>query len=210
MNITSSSDINFVQGSRYQILFSTSLLSADDYVTWKNCWVYVQIDKGLPFLQDFVDSALANGARPYFNENERLDMDTSGMSSFVSSSRSQQEPSHALRFEAYEVPTVHIPSGSSSAAATPSLLPDFQEPKPESPRSLRNHLAADNSQVDLLGPEITRLRLDGVQKKWGRSSVSSQPSPVAVSDSERRGSGVSEGTSSSKETTPAGQFVRNN
>jgi len=162
----------------------------------------------LPFLQEFVDSALASGARPYFPEHERLAKD-GGMESFVSSSRSQQEPSHALRFEAYETPTVHIPSDSSSAAP-PSLLPDFQEPKPESPRSLRNHLAADNSQVDLLGPEITKLRLDGVQKKWGRPSASSQPSPVVASDSEMRGSGVSEGTSSSKESAPAGQFVPNN
>lgn len=167
----------------------------------------LQIDEELPFLQEFVDSALANGARPYFHENERLDMD-SGMSSFVSS-RSEQEPSHALRFEAYDTPTVHIPS-SSSSAAPPSLLPGFQEAKPESPRSLRNHLAADNSQADLLGPEIARLRLDGVQKKWGRPSASSQASPAATLDfeqeNERRGSGVSEEASSIREIPPAGQL----
>ncbi|KAG0630461.1 hypothetical protein M758_1G179700 [Ceratodon purpureus] len=167
----------------------------------------IEIDTDLPFLQEFVDSSRANGARPYVHENERFEM-SSGMSSFVSTSRTQQEPSHALRFEAYETPTVHTPSASSSAP--PSLLPDFQEKKPESPRSLRNQLAADNSQVDLLGPEITRLRLDGVQKKWGRPSAPSQPPPVTTSNFDQEiersgngGSGVSERASSNRESTPA-------
>ena len=173
----------------------------------------LQIDTDLPFLQEFVDSSRANGARPYVHENERFEM-SSGMSSFVSTSRTQQEPSHALRFEAYETPTVHTPSASSSAP--PSLLPDFQEKKPESPRSLRNQLAADNSQVDLLGPEITRLRLDGVQKKWGRPSAPSQPPPVTTSNFDQEiersgngGSGVSERASSNRESTPAGKFICN-
>jgi AP-4 complex subunit epsilon-1 len=137
---------------------------------------------------------------------------TSGMSSFVSTSHSQQEPSHALRFEAYETPTVPTPSASSSAP--PSLLPDFQEKKPESPRSLRNQLAADNSQVDLLGPEISRLRLDGVQKKWGRPSAPSQPVTTSSFDQEKEwggngGSGVSERASSDRESTPAGEITHN-
>ena len=175
--------------------------------------VNLQIDTELPFLQEFVESALVNGARSYIHENERLEM-SSGMSSFVSTSHIQQEASHALRFEAYETPTVPAPSGSSSVP--PSLLPDFQEKKPESPRSLRNQIAADNSQVDLLGPEITRLRLDGVQRKWGRPLAPSQPSPVTTSsfDQEKErsgngGSGVSERASSNRESTPAGQFSRN-
>lgn len=171
----------------------------------------LQIDKELPFLQEFVDSALANGARPYTHENERLEMD-SGMTSFASTSRNQQEPSNALRFEAYETPTVHAPSAAFSSAP-PALLPDFQEKKPESPRSLRDQLAADNSQVDLLGPEISRLRLDGVQKKWGRPSASSQPPPVATpsfdQEKERGGNSVSERASSNRESTSAGQFTRN-
>jgi len=187
------------------------LLSADEYWILKLCWVNLQIDKDLPFLQEFVDSALANGARPYVHENERLEM-SSGMNSFAGTSRSQQEPSHTLRFEAYETPTVPIPS-----SAPPSLLPDFQEKKPESPRSLRNQLAAaDNSQVDLLGPEVSRLRLDGVQKKWGRPSASSQPPPVATpsfdQEKEKGGngsSGVSERASSNRESTSSGQFTRN-
>lgn len=165
----------------------------------------LQIDKELPFLQGFVDSALANGARPYFHENERLEM-SGGMSSFASTSHVLQEPSHALRFEAYETPTVPVP-----AAAPASLLPDFQEAKPESPRSLRNQLAADSSQVDLLGPEVSRLRLDGVQRKWGRPSASSQPPPVATPSFDGEGnrgsdggSGVSERASSSRESTSAG------
>lgn len=78
----------------------------------------------MPFLQEFVDSALANGARPYLDENERLGVD-SGMSSFVSSSRSHHEPSHGLRFEAYR-----NADGSHSLRylqlAPSSLLPDYR------------------------------------------------------------------------------------
>jgi hypothetical protein len=47
--------------------------------------VKLQIDIEFPFLKEFVDSALANGARLYFHKNERLDMD-SGIISFVSRS----------------------------------------------------------------------------------------------------------------------------
>ncbi|XP_024390606.1 AP-4 complex subunit epsilon [Physcomitrium patens] len=160
----------------------------------------IEFDRELPFLQEFVDSALANGARPYLDENERLGVD-SGMSSFVSSSRSHHEPSHGLRFEAYETPTAAIPSG--SAAAPSSLLPDFEESVTELTRSVRNQ--TDSSQVDLLGPEVARLRLDGVQRKWGRTSGSSQPSlaPTPASEQQRRDSGVSEGASSNKESSPA-------
>lgn len=135
-------------------------------------------------------------------------------SSFVSTSHIQQEASHALRFEAYETPTVPAPSGPSSVP--PSLLPDFQEKKPESPRSLRNQIAANNSQVDLLGPEITRLRLDRVERKWGCPSAPPQPSPVTTSSFEQEkerndngGSGVSERASSNRESIPAGQFSCN-
>uniref|UniRef100_A0A7I4ACE8 Clathrin/coatomer adaptor adaptin-like N-terminal domain-containing protein n=1 Tax=Physcomitrium patens TaxID=3218 RepID=A0A7I4ACE8_PHYPA len=160
----------------------------------------IEFDRELPFLQEFVDSALANGARPYLDENERLGVD-SGMSSFVSSSRSHHEPSHGLRFEAYETPTLAVSSG--SAAVPSSLLPDFEESVTEPTRSVRNQ--TDSSQVDLLGPEVARLRLDGVQRKWGRTSGSSQPSPAPtpVSEQQRRGSGVSEGASSNNESSPA-------
>lgn len=168
----------------------------------------LQIDQELPFLQGFVETALANGARPYLHENERFEMN-SDMNSFASTSRSQQEPTHALRFEAYETPTAPTPAG--PPAPPPSLLPDFEEMKPESPRSLRNHLAADNSDVDLLGPEVSRLRLDGVQKKWGRPSASSQAAAVATpsfeSEKERGGdggSGVPERASSTWESSSAG------
>lgn len=161
----------------------------------------------LPFLQEFVESALANGARPYVQENERLDM-SSGMSSFVGGNRSQQEPSHALRFEAYETPTLPTPN-----SAPPALLPDFQEKKPESPRSLRNQLAADNmrtERVDLLGPEVSRLRLDGVQKKWGRPSTSSQSSAAASNldfEKEQGSNGYSERANSHKDSsTSTGQL----
>ncbi|CAM6074271.1 unnamed protein product [Sphagnum tenellum] len=95
------------------------------------------------------------------------------------------EPSaHALRFEAYEV--AKLPSPPIAAAAY--SFPSFEEQKkPESPRSLRTHLAA-NSGFDTVSfnPDITRLWLDGVQKKWGQPSShppqlsSSSPSGAKV------------------------------
>lgn len=165
----------------------------------------MQVDKSLPFLTEFVESALTNGARPYVPENERVEMN-SGMSSFVSGSHEQPESSsHTLRFEAYETPTVPSSSIPTTSGPAPALLPDFPEKKPESPRSLRRHIAADSTPVDLLGPEISRLRLDGVQKKWGRPATSSQlATPSSDREKETGSNGVSEAVSSQRESPSAG------
>jgi hypothetical protein len=47
-------------------------LSTEEYLSWAKCLVKLQINIELPLLKEFVDSALANGAPPYFHENERL------------------------------------------------------------------------------------------------------------------------------------------
>jgi AP-4 complex subunit epsilon-1 len=142
----------------------------------------IEVDRNLSFLNEFVESAAANGARSYMPENER-----SGMSTVVTGTHEQLEPSaHALRFEAYEVPK---PAAPPPIAAAPAALPfpDFEEQKPESSRSLRKQLAADREpDADSLNPEIVRLRLDGVQKKWGRYSQP-QSSSTSTSSLDRRG-----------------------
>ncbi len=123
------------------------------------------MDRNLSFLNEFIESAAANGARLYIPESEHSDMRTT----VITGIHDQLEPSaHALRFEAYEV--AKLPSPPIAAAA--SSFPSFEEQKkPESPRSLRTHLAA-NSGFDTVSfnPDITRLWLDGVQKKWGQPS----------------------------------------
>jgi AP-4 complex subunit epsilon-1 len=128
-------------------------------------WSCLQVDRNLSFLNEFVESTAANGARLYIPESEHSDMCTT----VITGIHDQLEPSaHALRFEAYEV--AKVPSPPIAAAA--SSFPSFEEQKkPESPRSLRTHLAA-NSGFDTVSfnPDITRLWLDGVQKKWGQSS----------------------------------------
>jgi AP-4 complex subunit epsilon-1 len=125
----------------------------------------IEVDRNLSFLNEFIESAAANGARLYIPESERSDMRTT----VITGIHDQLEPSaHALRFEAYEV--AKLPSPPIAAAA--SSFPSFEEQKkPESPRSLRTHLAA-NSGFDTVSfnPDITRLWLDGVQKKWGQPS----------------------------------------
>jgi len=125
-------------------------------------WSCLQVDRNLSFLNEFVESAAANGARFYIPESEHSDMHTT----VITGIHDQLEPSaHALPFEAYEV--AKLPSPPIAAAA--SSFPSFEEQKkPESPRSLRTHLAA-NSGFDTVSfnPDITRLQLDGVQKKWG-------------------------------------------
>lgn len=122
----------------------------------------IEVDRNLSFLNEFVESAAANGARLYIPESEHSDMHTT----VITGIHDQLEPSaHALPFEAYEV--AKLPSPPIAAAA--SSFPSFEEQKkPESPRSLRTHLAA-NSGFDTVSfnPDITRLQLDGVQKKWG-------------------------------------------
>lgn len=117
----------------------------------------LQIDKNLSFLDGYIQQSIEKGAQPYIPESERL-----GMSS-ITNFRSQEdhEPStHALRFEAYELPK---PSSTELVPVPePSYSSDiFHPPSP----------ASNNA-----GPSDLKLRLDGVQKKWGRPTYSS-PAP---------------------------------
>ncbi|XP_011072297.1 AP-4 complex subunit epsilon [Sesamum indicum] len=124
----------------------------------------IEVDKNLSFLHGYVQQALENGAQPYIPESERT-----GISN-VSNFKSQQdhEPStHTLRFEAYELPK-------------PSLLPNIPPvlasstelvPVPEL-SSVADILQTAPSASDAGSSEL-KLRLDGVQRKWGRPAVSS-------------------------------------
>ncbi|XP_021855400.2 AP-4 complex subunit epsilon [Spinacia oleracea] len=130
----------------------------------------IEVDKSLSFLNGYVQQSLENGAQPYISDNQY-----SGMPS-ISNFRSQthHEPStHGLRFEAYELPKPVEQPKPTLVSPMPSteLIP---VPEPSYSREFQP-AAAVRPLADAGSNEI-KLRLDGVQKKWGKPSYSSTPS----------------------------------
>ncbi|KAL0327684.1 UNVERIFIED_CONTAM: AP-4 complex subunit epsilon [Sesamum angustifolium] len=124
----------------------------------------IEVDKNLSFLHGYVQQSLENGAQPYIPESERA-----GISN-VSNFKSQQdhEPStHTLRFEAYELPKPSLPPNIPPVLASSTEL----VPIPELP-SVADILQTAPSASDAGSSEL-KLRLDGVQRKWGRPAFSS-------------------------------------
>ncbi|XVF52161.1 hypothetical protein PTKIN_Ptkin04bG0242600 [Pterospermum kingtungense] len=125
----------------------------------------IEVDKGLSFLNGYIQESIEKGAQPYIPESER-----SGMLN-IGNFRNQEHhevSSHSLRFEAYELPKPtmqsRIPSGS---LATTDLIP---VPDPVYPRE--SYQTAIPSVSSDAGSSELKLRLDGVQKKWGRPTFS--------------------------------------
>ncbi|KAL8152357.1 hypothetical protein V2J09_010117 [Rumex salicifolius] len=137
----------------------------------------IEVDKDLSFLSSFVQQALENGAEPYISENER-----SGIPSISNTKLpgTHEASAHALRFEAYELPKAPIPAKTPQAShfSSTDLVPVTESPYT---RETRQTTAARPVTPDG-GPNDIRLRLDGVQKKWGKPSYSSS-SPSASSSS---------------------------
>lgn len=136
----------------------------------------LQIDKSLSFLDSYVQQSLEKGAQPYIPESER-----SGVLN-VSNLRNQdvnEASSHALRFEAYELPKPTIP------ARTPAIIVPSTElvPVPEPSYARETHHAPSVASASDSRPSELRLRLDGVQKKWGKPSYSSASPSTSTSDS---------------------------
>ncbi|KAK4435595.1 AP-4 complex subunit epsilon [Sesamum alatum] len=135
----------------------------------------IEIDKSLSFLNGYVQQAVENGAQPYIPESER-----SGMSN-ISNFKSQEDhesSTHALRFEAYELPkpvlSQNVPPILASSTELvpvpePSYVADILQPAISAPS------ASDAGSSEL------RLRLDGVQRKWGKPTYSS-PTPSTSSN----------------------------
>uniref|UniRef100_A0A5B6Z1K6 Putative AP-4 complex subunit epsilon n=1 Tax=Davidia involucrata TaxID=16924 RepID=A0A5B6Z1K6_DAVIN len=146
----------------------------------------IEIDKSLPFLNNYVQQSFEKGAQPYIPENER-----SGMVN-ISNFRNQDQhetSTHTLRFEAYELPKPSLPSRITPAALASSteLVP---VPEPSYPREI--HQAESVSSVSDTGPSELQLRLDGVQKKWGRPTYSSPAPSTMNSNSQRTVNGVTQ------------------
>lgn len=145
----------------------------------------IEVDKSLSFLNGYVQQSLENGAQPYMFENQY-----SGMPS-ISNFRSQthHEPStHGLKFEAYELPKpVEQPKPTLVSHLTSTEL--VSVPEPSYTREIQQASSARSS-ADAGSNEI-KLRLDGVQKKWGRPNYSSPPS-TSNSSSQNVVNGISQ------------------
>ncbi|GJM92083.1 hypothetical protein PR202_ga08511 [Eleusine coracana subsp. coracana] len=151
----------------------------------------IEVDRNLSFLNGFVQQALESGASPYIPESER-----SGVIS-VGSYRSQEQhetSAHALRFEAYELPKASLPVATAQASMsmpTTDLVP-VSEPGyyKEDHQASRSQPSGDS----LSGEFGVKLRLDGVQKKWGRPTYSSStPSSSTSSQQATNGGSHSDG-----------------
>ena len=155
----------------------------------------LQVDKNLSFLDSYVKQSLEQGAQPYIPENER-----SGMIN-VGNFRSQDQhdtSTHALRFEAYDLPKTSAPPRISPASLSSSteLVP---VPEPSYPVE-RHHVASMPSASDIGSTEL-KLRLDGVQKKWGRPTYSSPALSSLDSTSHKAVNGVTQSDVSSTSTS---------
>ncbi|CAM8940417.1 unnamed protein product [Rhodiola kirilowii] len=144
----------------------------------------IEIDKSLSFLDNYVQQAIERGVQPYLPESER-----NGMSS-MNTFRNQNEhesSQHALRFEAYELPKPSIPS----KAAPPSPINDFAmvldaHYSRETLSTASFESVPDHRQAEL------RLRLDGVQKKWGQPSYSSSTAATSSPTPQKSANGVAQ------------------
>lgn len=146
----------------------------------------LQIDKNLSFLDGYVQQAIEKGAQPYISENERTGMLN------INNFRNQDQPealSHSLRFEAYELPKPLVPSRVPPAAVASSTE---LVPVPEPYYARETHQAASLPSVSDAGSSELKLRLDGVQKKWGRPTYSSSASLTSTSSSHKTTNGVTQ------------------
>ncbi|KAG8054218.1 hypothetical protein GUJ93_ZPchr0001g29267 [Zizania palustris] len=148
----------------------------------------IEIDRNLSFLNGYVQQAFENGAAPYIPESER----EGAISISNYRAQDQQETSaHVLRFEAYELPKSSLPlpvSQASISTPTTDLVP---VPEPNYYKE-DNQMSRSQSSSDSLSGEFgVKLRLDGVQKKWGRPTYSSSSTPSSSTSSQQATNGGS-------------------
>eukprot|EP00271_Cylindrocystis_brebissonii_P016774 TRINITY_DN4125_c0_g1_i1.p1 TRINITY_DN4125_c0_g1~~TRINITY_DN4125_c0_g1_i1.p1 ORF type:complete len:1046 (-),score=195.55 TRINITY_DN4125_c0_g1_i1:795-3932(-) len=165
----------------------------------------IEVDKNLHFLDSFVKEALDRGCQPYLPASHRVT--NGGLGSLVTSSNMSTSGAEApagpsLRFEAYERPTVPTASnsralvavggvGSSSrsgggaeapipgrSGGTADFLPSRSGANDAASAAYPGGQAADGRSSEADG---VQLRLNGVQKKWGRQTYG--PASAATSSS---------------------------
>ncbi|XP_076955827.1 AP-4 complex subunit epsilon-like [Bidens hawaiensis] len=148
----------------------------------------IEIDKTLSFLDNYVQTALEQGAEPYISENERSG--TLNISNITNRSP-YEHPTHSLRFEAYEVPKPVVPTKLPPADTYPTELVPVSVPE----SSYQPTLSSGPDVGSGSGSNELRLRLDGVQKKWGKPAYSSSSSS-SVSNFDSRTTAVNGATQS--------------
>ncbi|KAJ4748562.1 AP-1 complex subunit gamma [Rhynchospora pubera] len=149
----------------------------------------IEIETSLPFLSNYINQAIENGARPYISESERLG--TVNTITPASASHYQQDPAHSLRFEAYELPKPRAPPPSIQPSSTSSLPTISSDLVPVSEATYTTREEQHNPKVQTLADQISaeigvRLKLEGVQKKWGQQTYSSPSAPSTSSSSTQK------------------------
>lgn len=159
----------------------------------------IEVDKNLSFLSNYVQESIERGAQPYIPESERSGV--SDASSFKNQHQHDQV-GHGLRFEAYELPKP-LPTANTSPASRPPPFTDII-PVSEPTSYIRDiHLNPNPSSSSDALPSNSgvKLRLDGVQKKWGKPTYSSSPSSGTVNNNTINGATYPDGgTTASSQT----------
>ncbi|TKY70188.1 AP-4 complex subunit epsilon [Spatholobus suberectus] len=135
----------------------------------------IEGDKNLSFLNGYVQQSLERGAQSYIPEDERPGMGN------VNNFRSQdhhESLQHGLRFEAYELPK---PPMQPKAAPVSFASSADIVPVPEALSSGEIPQISSVGSTSESGSSELKLRLDGVQKKWGRPTYSSPTSSASAS-----------------------------
>ncbi|CAJ1930794.1 unnamed protein product [Sphenostylis stenocarpa] len=137
--------------------------------------IAIVVDKNLSFLNDYVQQSLERGAQSYIPEDERIG--TGNMNNFRSHDHNESLQ-HGLRFEAYEVPKAPV-----QPKATPVSFASSADtvPVPEALSSRETRHISSLGLTSEAGSSELKLRLDGVQKKWGRPTYSSPTSSASDS-----------------------------
>lgn len=134
----------------------------------------IEIDKSLSFLDTFVHNSLNEGAEPYIPEAQR-----SGTLTVTHHNPYDNTATHSLRFEAYEVPKPVVPTPPPTTTTYPTDLIPVSLPEPFYHQPAQP-VRASQPVPDPNSTEL-RLRLDGVQKKWGKPAYTSSATSSSTS-----------------------------
>ncbi|CAH1453328.1 unnamed protein product [Lactuca virosa] len=176
MSASHSSDLQ-QRAYEFQAILDLDSNSIDNIMPLDASCEDIEIDKSLSFLNSYVHKSLEEGAEPYIPENQRSGTLT------VIPNIPYDTSSHSLRFEAYEVPKPVVPTRPPPTTTTypTDLVPvsvSLPEPSYHQPPQPTRYTGPvpDPSPTDL------RLRLDGVQKKWGKPSYTSSATSSSTSN----------------------------
>ncbi|KAJ6797853.1 AP-4 complex subunit epsilon [Iris pallida] len=146
----------------------------------------IEADRDLSFLNNFVQQSIENGARPYIPESER-----SGMFNIdnFKAQYQQEASSHALKFEAYELPK---PSPVAKAPPASFPIPATELVPVSEPNYPKETQQASKLPTEALSADLgAKLRLEGVQKKWGKPTYSSPSTPSSSTSTTQKTNGIS-------------------